>query len=691
MVPRAEGSQLKRARPSTADSEGESFKKPRRSDRTPNRNDDSSATPKTPVSTKQQLPSPITHSATEESSHAYKEGTVTPPEGRPSQVAHRSPVQGFSSPPQDTQATQALPSQIVDPRAALSDEVEDEVKEGVWGYLFPLDTRYGGKCVVLRKRGSCPMPGSNGKGNDKPCDKAAKGSPSGGYLIGRHPECDIVVEDPIVSNRHCLIFAEHKGNDTVVILEDLSSNGTFVNEAIVGRNQRRELQEQDEIAVKDTARFIFRYPKFRHTSAFSQQYTLLGKLGKGHFAEVFACVEKSTGQRYAVKIFSMVPGMEERARTEGLQLEIAVLMGVSHPNVLCLKDTFHEGNAVYLVLELAPEGELFNYIVMKQKLSEAECRKLFTQLFHGVKYLHDRNIVHRDIKPENILLVDKDLHVKIADFGLAKIIGEQSFTTSLCGTPSYVAPEILVDGRHRKYTKAVDVWSLGVVLYICLCGFPPFSDELTSESFPYTLTQQIKRGIFHYPSPYWDSVGDTALSLIDSMLIVDPDKRYTIDQCLAHPWMTQEPPSVNDSTDGLVGGFAGLEVNRRGVVRERTLLSSINTVQVTRVPAGPDQEPVKVFIKNPKDGKKKDAPEPGPSQNRRPDEFIEMGGKGDQPLFGHDDESNYPSADIASRKSAESQPVANGKHAPSHAENEVVTANGKNTEPLGKGKGKGKE
>lgn len=171
------------------------------------------------------------------------------------------------------------------------------------------------------------------------------------------------------------------------MLEDLSSNGTFVNEAIVGRNHRRELQEQDEIAVLDKARFIFRYPKTRKTSAFLQQYTPLEKLGKGHFAEVYLCVEKSTGRRYAVKIFSKNPGQEDRAKNEGLQLEIAVLMGVSHPNVLCLKDIFDEPNAVYLVLELAPEGELFNYIVMKQKLSEAECRKLFRQLFQGVKYL----------------------------------------------------------------------------------------------------------------------------------------------------------------------------------------------------------------------------------------------------------------------------------------------------------------
>lgn len=173
----------------------------------------------------------------------------------------------------------------------------------------------------------------------------------------------------------------------MAILEDLSSNGTYVNEANVGRNKRRELQEQDEIAVLDKARFIFRYPKSRQTSAFLQQYTLLEKLGKGHFAEVFLCVEKSTGQRYAVKIFTKTAGMEERSKQEGLQQEIAVLMGVSHPNVLCLKDTFNERNAVYLVLELAPEGELFNLIVMKQKLTEDESRKLFTQLFQGIKYL----------------------------------------------------------------------------------------------------------------------------------------------------------------------------------------------------------------------------------------------------------------------------------------------------------------
>ncbi|KAI1213923.1 checkpoint kinase 2-like protein [Annulohypoxylon truncatum] len=669
MAPR-EKSQLKRGRESPpSKNDNDTAKKPRRSGRLSQKAENVDQQ-KTPVITnKQNLPSPVTYQT--ESDGIYKEATAEPPDGRPSQVTHRSPeetfsqVQAFSSPLQDTQAFPT--SQYVDGNAALSDEVEDEEKEGVWGYLFPLNTMYGGRCVVLRKRSTCPksdelsgasskkQPGGAPLKQEESFEKSkAKDAPSGGYLIGRHPECDVIVDDPMVSNRHCLIFTENNSDDTIAIIEDLSSNGTFVNEAIVGRNQRRELQEQDEIAVMDKARFIFRYPRSRSSSAFLQQYTLLDRLGKGHFAEVYLCVEKSTGQRYAVKIFTKNPGMDEKSKTDGLQQEIAVLMGVSHPNVLCLKDTFNEKNAVYLVLELAPEGELFNYIVMKQKLTEAETRKLFIQLFQGIKYLHDRNIVHRDVKPENILLTDKDLHVKLADFGLAKIIGEESFTTTLCGTPSYVAPEILAEVKHRKYTKAVDIWSLGVVLYICLCGFPPFSDELYSRDFPYTLSQQIKGARFDYPSPYWDSVGDPALDLIDHMLVPEPEKRFTIDQCLTHPWITEKTLGVNDSTDGLVAGIGGLEVQRRGAVRERTLLSSINSVQVAnKIPATPDSKksPIKVFNKNPAaDKNKATQAEPRPADQRGTKEFMEMGGKGDQELFGNDDASFYSKPEAAAAK-----------------------------------------
>ncbi len=198
---------------------------------------------------------------------------------------------------------------------------------------------------------------------------------------------DRILESPTVSNRHCLLFSENKGGDSIAVLEDLSGNGTFVNDTFVGRNKRRELHEGDEIAIVEEARYVFRYPLKRNSHRFLQQYTIQEQLGKGHFASVYLCVEKATGIRYAVKKFDKRTGPGEKSKVDGLQQEIAILMGVSHPTLLCLKDTYDEDDGVYLVLELATEGELFNWIVMKQKLTENEARRVFIQLFQSVKYL----------------------------------------------------------------------------------------------------------------------------------------------------------------------------------------------------------------------------------------------------------------------------------------------------------------
>lgn len=143
------------------------------------------------------------------------------------------------------------------------------------------------------------------------------------------------------------------------------------------------------------------------------------------------------------------------------------------------------------------------------------------------------------------------------------------------------------------------------------------------------------------------------------MLVVDPDRRFTIDQCLSHPWMLADTPTVNDSTNGLVSGVAGLDVSRRGVTRERTLLSSVNTVQVTgRVPMGPNRPDLKIYSKNPRSaapsGSASPAPrkEVRPSDGRDPREFMENGGKGDQELYGNDTASRYSKADAAAAAAA---------------------------------------
>ncbi|KAL2271308.1 hypothetical protein VTJ83DRAFT_679 [Remersonia thermophila] len=681
MPPRAEGSHLKRGRvPGSPADEHESFKKPRRSERLSQRaaND----TLKTPVQDRHHLPSPATHLASEPATEDDKEATATPPQERPSQVTRRrgdeshSQTHGFSSPPQDTQA---FSQQDIDPHAPLVEGV-DEVRDGVWGYLLPLDTRFVRAPVVLKKKDMAPpdeagsgSSGRNGGSRGRNSAKSPKGgvAVSGGYIIGRHSECDVRVDDPQVSNRHCLIFTENKGEKTVAVLEDISTNGTYVNEAYLSRNDRRELEEGDEISVTSaSAGFIFRYPRLRQGKKFDQQYSLRRKLGSGHFAQVFMCSERSSGECYAVKKFIKTPGGDQGTKYDGLHQEVAMLMGISHPNILFLKETFNEPEAFYVVLELAPHGELFHYISTHTKLTEAQTRKVFVQLFEGIKYLHDRNMVHRDIKPENILLMDEeDLTVKIGDFGLAKIVGEASFTTTLCGTPSYVAPEILVQGRQRRYTKAVDIWSLGVVLYICLCGFPPFSDELRSDKFPYDLIEQIRQGLYDYPSPYWDPIQDPALELIDHMLVVNPDQRYTVDQCLADGWIVNKPPGLNDSTYGLVAGVAGLAMGRRAPFRERTLLSSVNDVHVTeRVPAGAGRPDVKVYTKNPAIPHQSQASpnkprEMRPDDNRDPREFIELGGKGDPELFDADDDATkHPAKDIAAEPPKEKgEAKANGK------------------------------
>lgn len=155
----------------------------------------------------------------------------------------------------------------------------------------------------------------------------------------------------------------------------------------MGRNKNRELEDGDEVTIIDEARFVFRYPRTRDTSGFRQQYRILQQLGKGHFATVYLCVERATGKKFAVKVFERRQSESQKSQAEALQQEIALLMSVNHPNVLCLKDTFDERDGAYLVLELAPEGELFNYIVRKQKLSENQTRKVFLQLFNGLKYL----------------------------------------------------------------------------------------------------------------------------------------------------------------------------------------------------------------------------------------------------------------------------------------------------------------
>lgn len=183
-------------------------------------------------------------------------------------------------------------------------------------------------------------------------------------------------------------------------------------------------------------------------------------------------------------------------------------------------------------------GELFDRVVGNKRLKEATCKLYFYQMLVAVQYLHENGIIHRDLKPENVLLSsqEEDCLIKITDFGQSKILGETSLMRTLCGTPTYLAPEVLVSNGTAGYSRAVDCWSLGVILFICLSGYPPFSEHKTQVS----LKDQITSGKYNFIPEVWTDVSEEALDLVKKLLVVDPKARLTTEEALNHPWLQDE-------------------------------------------------------------------------------------------------------------------------------------------------------
>ncbi|KAJ2512166.1 serine/threonine protein kinase [Coemansia sp. RSA 2049] len=454
----------------------------------------------------------------------------------------------------------------------------NQVPRSVWGVLLSLSPAdY--KTVLLERTKSAATPTISDNGSlagqvSSPQAAATKF----GYYIGRHKSCDIRVQNPHISNRHCLIYrveaecasssSNNSSGDCVgrgsgVYLEDTSTNGTYVNGARVGKSNSVELRDGDEIQFvryqpeKGMAYFNDRFYVFqdlevhrREPCLFKQSYYLSEQLGKGAFAQVRMAINRVTGERFAAKIIdrNRITQLEKRKKMdENFQVETSILSRVRHPSIVQVHGVFRESDYLYLVLDLAADGELFDEIVRREYLAEDDARRVLLQLLLAIRHLNRLGIVHRDIKLENILLEDKQsLRIKLADFGLAKIVGEQMFMKTVCGTPMYVAPEVLTVRQLGMYDRLVDVWSLGVVLYICLCGFPPFSDELS----PPPMRDQIIGGMYSFPSPYWDGVSPQAIDLVCRMLQADPRNRITVDDALAHPWLRARRCGSSWSIDG---------------------------------------------------------------------------------------------------------------------------------------------
>mmetsp|Transcript_22316 Transcript_22316/g.21560 ORF Transcript_22316/g.21560 Transcript_22316/m.21560 type:complete len:478 (+) Transcript_22316:302-1735(+) len=263
---------------------------------------------------------------------------------------------------------------------------------------------------------------------------------------------------------------------------------------------------------------------------FKDSYTLTKDLGTGAFSVVKLAIHKSTGKSTAVKIISKKKLSEEDLAS--LVTEISILCELNHPHIIKCYETFDEGAEFYIVTELVAGGELFDRIVAKTNYTEKEARDLIKMFLETMTYMHEEGVVHRDLKPENLLLCSEsdDSDIKIADFGFAKRTVDLLANETACGTPGYVAPEIL---RGDKYGTEVDIWSMGVICYVLLAGYPPFYDEDQKKLF-----KKIKEGKYHFHQDYWSATSPDAIDMIKKMLCVNQTERWTARQLLSHAWIT---------------------------------------------------------------------------------------------------------------------------------------------------------
>ena len=266
---------------------------------------------------------------------------------------------------------------------------------------------------------------------------------------------------------------------------------------------------------------------------------------RGAFARVRRITRKADKQVFALKMIKKKGKTAEDIRA--LQREITVLQKCDHPNIVRLADWCDTNKRIYMVVEFCDGGDVFERIVQFKKFSEKDAVHVIKQVTSGLGHIHSNKFVHRDLKPDNLMYLTRDANsvIKIIDFGLAGDCSNGPCKTP-CGTAHYAAPEVL---GNLPYDETADLWSLGVIVYTLLCGFPPFFDASNNMKNLYHL---IKKGQFEFPSPFWDDVSNTAKDLIKKLLKKDPKKRLNTDNILKHPWISGGKAPDTDLGNGFV-------------------------------------------------------------------------------------------------------------------------------------------
>lgn len=258
------------------------------------------------------------------------------------------------------------------------------------------------------------------------------------------------------------------------------------------------------------------------------KYEIKALIGRGSFSRVVRVNHRETREPFAIKVVALM----ETNRTS-FNIEVDILKRVRHPYIIRLYDVVKTRDRLYMVMELATGGELFDRIVSRGHYTERDTSHTMSMLLEGLRYLHTLGIAHRDLKPENLLYYHPgaDSKIMITDFGLSSYKYSDEAMRTTCGTPEYIAPEIL---RQQPYTCAVDLWAVGVITYILLCGRMPFDDDSRAR-----LYRQILRAKFSFDGEPWNDVSESARHFIKSLICLDPRGRLTAEEALLHPWIQE--------------------------------------------------------------------------------------------------------------------------------------------------------
>ncbi|KAG7958689.1 hypothetical protein I3843_10G031100 [Carya illinoinensis] len=270
------------------------------------------------------------------------------------------------------------------------------------------------------------------------------------------------------------------------------------------------------------------------------QYELGRELGRGEFGITKLCTDRATGETFACKSIS-----KNKLRTAvdiaDVRREVEIMKHLpAHPNIVSLKDTYEDDRAVHIVMELCEGGELFDRIVARGHYTERAAAAVTKTVVEVVQMCHKHGVMHRDLKPENFLFANmkETAPLKAIDFGLSVFFKPGERFTEIVGSPYYMAPEVL----KRNYGPEIDVWSAGVILYILLCGFPPFWAE-TEQG----VAQAIIKSVVNFRKDPWPKVSDNAKDLVKKMLNPDPKRRLTAQEVLDHPWLQNANKAPNVS------------------------------------------------------------------------------------------------------------------------------------------------